>query len=704
MPALPSIPPRLPAWMMWLRDRLPSLYLTRFSFILAILLLAYGPFAQWVLPSLFQSTLVLEPSGILRVAFTSTLSAFVVMTTRRVIVLYGPDRFLRSPRHRVAARLSLAHVFGYSILALPVMAFVLVDSRAEAPMCRSMLAAAGGIALGWLALVVVHVAQSAFVSPGRVLPDALLPGGGRFTQWLRRSDPLGESLRGRGPRFGPRWRAFLGPGYLESDGALLPNHALSIALLALYVVWYLWYYVTAKPGTPKGSVIPTIVCVLVLSTLWTWLLAGVAFFLDRHRVPTLALVAIWSYGVSWVGHSDHYFLHQPLTPVTLPSPVDVVKTRGAGPIVVYAADGGGIQAAAWNAQVLTGIQERWPAFTQSLRLVSSVSGGSVGAMYFLGEVTRAGGPADPGHIRALATRSSLNEAAWGLAYPDFWRALLPIPPSLRFVKDRGWALETAWARDWSGAGQTLAEWGRDANEGWRPAVAFNSTAVEQGHRFLMASFSFPPEWDAHSFFETYPGRDIRIATAARLSAAFPYVSPVARAWPDTDKRTALHFADAGYYDNSGMLTALQWINQVVMEKPEILQRRPVVLIQGVSAADFRGRDPYDRTEWFQLTAPIETMLNVRQAGQLERVTREYELVREFWLSHGIDVQLFKFQFERRSVPLSWRLSAPEIAAIGAEWGSSCNPARLDRLLVVVGAEASPSIPKAAADSPCRGNY
>ena len=695
------------AWLAWLRDRIPYLYLTRFSGLLALTLLLYGPLAWFVLPSLFQSTLVLEPFGILRVAFAATLSAFAVMTTRRVIVLYGPDRFASPSPHRVSPRISLGHVFRYSTLAYVLVGVILVNSRAEAPVWRSAFAAAGGVAAGWLALVVVHILQSAFVSPERVLPDALLPGGGRFIPRLRASDPFGGALRLPGLRFGPRWRALLGPGYFERDGALLPNHALSAALLGLYAIWYLWYYVTAQPGTSKGNALPTVVSVLVLITLWTWLLAGIAFFLDRHRVPTLVLVGIWSYGMSWIGHSDHYFLHQPLTPTTLPSPIDVVRARPTGPIVVYAADGGGIQAAAWNAQVLTGIQDRWSGFSRALRLVSSVSGGSVGAMYFLADLRPEAGPGDLARIRTFATRSSLNEAAWGLAYPDFWRALLPIPPSLRFVKDRGWALETAWSRDWPAADQTLAGWGRDANDGWRPAVAFNTTAVEEGHRFLLGSFSVPMEWGAHSFFETYPGRDVRIATAARLSAAFPYVSPVSRAWPDIAGRKALHFADAGYYDNSGMLTALQWINQVVMDDPGLLQQRPVVLIQGASAPDFSVREARDRTEWFQVIAPIVTLLNVRQAGQLERAKREYQLLHEFWLSRGVDVQLFKFQFASDAgtpVPLSWRLSAPEIAAISDEWGSACNAARLDRLLIAVGAQTAPSNLKAAADSACRGNY
>jgi hypothetical protein len=52
--------------------------------------------------------------------------------------------------------------------------------------------------------------------------------------------------------------------------------------------------------------------------------------------------------------------------------------------VVVAASGGGITASLWTARVLTALQgEVGTDFTRSIRLISSVSGGSVGTMYFL---------------------------------------------------------------------------------------------------------------------------------------------------------------------------------------------------------------------------------------------------------------------------------------------------------------------------------
>jgi hypothetical protein len=60
---------------------------------------------------------------------------------------------------------------------------------------------------------------------------------------------------------------------------------------------------------------------------------------------------------------------------------------------VVAVNGGGIQAAAWAAQVLAGLEEACREegcgreFDEEVRLISSVSGGSVGTMYFVNEYT-----------------------------------------------------------------------------------------------------------------------------------------------------------------------------------------------------------------------------------------------------------------------------------------------------------------------------
>lgn len=324
--------------------------------------------------------------------------------------------------------------------------------------------------------------------------------------------------------------------------------------------------------------------------------------------------------------------------------------------------------------------ERWPDFQRSVRFISAVSGGSVGAMYFLEALGKEPIDAETlSRVRAMAERSSLGEVAWGLAYPDLWRTLLPIPPWFRFEKDRGWALQRAWVRGWTGADRGLASWLDGVREGWRPAVAFNATDVEGGRRFISGTFDVPATWESvRSQVMTYHGRDIDIATAARLSATFPYVTPVAAAWPEDDHMWRGHMADGGYYDHFGIVTAVQFLDEVLTRAHAEGQPIHVAVVKIRSSPPPGGEEPKDRQWWYQIAAPLLTLINVRTAGQRERSEQELRASRRYWNLSGFDVREFDFVFNGKETPLSWQLSKAEQSAIAAEWQK--NEAELRKLV------------------------
>jgi hypothetical protein len=652
----------VPRWILWVIEQVPYLYLTRFPLLLGVILLAYGPFAQFLLPTLFQGTLVLDAAAVRHVALVAGLAAFAVLLTRRIILLHGPERFGTSTID-FPVKLTVRQTLLHGGLAVPLLGFVAYNSRDEASLFAIALSSVAGLGFAVLLLVLTTSIEWTCLIP--------------------------SAVRNRAARVSAWFSPWLGRGYLAPDGSLLPSHRMALSLLIAYVVWYSAYYWLGHPGTELGASIPTIGYLLVLATMWTWILAALAFYLDRHRVPTLVLVVIWSAAVSSVSRSDHYFLHHPAPLSSMaPTPEQIALAGGDFPLVVVAADGGGIQASAWNATVLSGLQRAWPEFGRSLRLVSSVSGGSVGAMYFVNAMKpgRSLENRELDDVVAFAMRDSLNEVGWGLTYPDFWRTLLPIPPDLRFIKDRAWAMETAWARGWSGAGQRLSDWARQAGEGWRPAVAFNTTIAENGRRFLITTFAVPEDWHVGSFADTYSDRDLDVVTAARLSATFPYVTPASRAWPDEPGRSAQHFADAGYFDNSGILTALQWLGHVLGNDPVRYRDRPVVLVRIASAPDYEGGTIKDRSSWYQLIAPLVAVIAVRQAAQLDRMKSEVDRFRAYWCTQGVDVVPFTFQFRQERPPMSWRLTSRQRGAIGEEWGSAANKTALRNLLITTSHE------------------
>src|SRR5262249_22824295 len=138
--------------------------------------------------------------------------------------------------------------------------------------------------------------------------------------------------------------------------------------------------------------------------------------------------------------------------------------------------------------------------------------------------------------------------------------------------DRGWALETVFRQRLTN-NPTLGDWSNRLSEGSMPAVILNSTLVETGGRFLLTNYlpeqqSVPGNFSkpAQSFFALYPDCDLPVPPAARLSATFTYVSPLTRAELPCDggtssKRFTYHIADGGYFDNDGIVSAMEWLHQ-----------------------------------------------------------------------------------------------------------------------------------------------
>ena len=180
-------------------------------------------------------------------------------------------------------------------------------------------------------------------------------------------------------------RPFLGPGYVDEHGRPLQAHLFASALLFVFLLVYAVGYFAWMPGTARGAGVPALVYLLTIAILANWFLSGVAFYLDRYHLPTLLPLVAWTLLIWGISRSDHYFelRDRPRDAPALALPAQVAVARPEPLLTVIASDGGGAQAAGWAATVLTGIQERWPGFQGSTRLISAVSGGSVGTMYFV---------------------------------------------------------------------------------------------------------------------------------------------------------------------------------------------------------------------------------------------------------------------------------------------------------------------------------
>jgi hypothetical protein len=518
-------------------------------------------------------------------------------------------------------------------------------------------------------------------------------------------------------------------GYVETlpDGRrrILPGHTLATVQLILTAVAFgtVLYFKEGPAGpvfdsqlaraTEASFLVPTVTSILLLWLLIGWILSGTAFFFDRYRIPlvAIALMAAVTAGTwKWTDYAVDTM--PPGESYHLATPGEVLRAFGAQPLVVAAA-GGGIQAGAWTARVLAELDGRLKGTLRTrLAMISAVSGGSMGALYYgayEGQSLRVG--ADQ------ALKSSLDQIATIALRNDTWR-LFGASPGL----DRGGALERSWEQRLPVSQQklaTLREWSKRTHEFVHgvdarpfPAFLFNSTIVEYGQPMAFATTRFPTN-DYRTRVKTemrpFPAvesanrvlrlsmdddgmaRDIglKAVTAARLSAAFPYVSPAATL--NISGVEPLHLVDGAYYDNYGLIALTQWLDDALEElckKKTLPKTVDVVVATGLVAADtavsarLKGppdaKSPIDekieRHGWFwQLLAPPVTALNARSFAQRAGSLQTLQLLVDKWegrvtiVPHVLSYPGTNTEPVCQAAPLSWKLTAPQRKCIDRAW-------------------------------------
>jgi hypothetical protein len=636
-----SFPPALAASYLFL-ERIPLLGAT------ALVALA------WVgkRPGLLDVT----PLGMFAVSLAVTGFGEAIAVTSRLIFVHASQRFPGlDPLTLAAPQLLMAHNQAAITLTVtvPILLATLIFS---ARLGRSLAQLAAGMIAG--AAIVIEGCHLLRAYAAHIATGIFQGGLDRRLMDLLSSYP----------------RLFA--GYAFNQNAFMPNssiiddHLAAVAAVVFTVGAYVVLGIYGRGKLGKAHTVPALCSAVMILMLLCWSLAGLTFFFDAYRIPLLLILACAAFLTAQSPLADHYYELTQDRVSQAPFPDEAISASQADRVIVVAANGGGIQAAAWAAQVLAGLSADAPRFHQALRMISSVSGGSVGAAMFIDGLANGNVAGAPAH----AAESSLDEVAWGLAWPDFLKNFLPWVFGRVFRIGRGRALEIAWNRNagrHSRMDQTLSSWNQRVLEGTLPAIAMNATVTETGERLLLATTRFaggPVAGRARlDAADLHGDLDVAITTAARLSASFPYVTPASRATIDGPQP---HMVDGGYYDNYGMATLVEWLDEALRASKRIKS----VLVLQVHGAPV-NEDPRERRYsgsrgWFyQAYAPIDALLNVRSAGQVSHNDVELALLQQDWARKQLPVHSLTFEFPDSKAPLSWHLTAKQKRAIKQVWNS-----------------------------------
>ena len=461
-------------------------------------------------------------------------------------------------------------------------------------------------------------------------------------------------------------------------GCLNPGHGQLAVLVGIAVGFYaiLFWQTDGVKLDVSEHPLPTAFYLVFVLVVASNIMSALAFWVDRYRVPPLLFVSLGLF-LLYIG-KEHEFRVTPVPAAQKPAGTQQLpdnhyaerllggrelpripnKAAQAAPqrtLVIITAPGGGIHASVWTAQVLAGLHKLYGnEFASSIGLISAVSGGSVGSMYYLQAypnlyelVERDVDSKIDSYVEEVvrvSAASSLESIGWGSTFPELSDLLTP---GFANLEDRAGVLDRLWnARlielTCAKRAPTLDDWRRSVADGKLPAVVFNATEVETGRRVLLSTVD--PPLRRHLALEYGPKQlsnnrarfDMDVSTAARLSATFPYVTPAAmpEGWgTSTVSPTFRHVVDGGYVDNEGILTAVDWLSHLLAEESPPFDRVVLIRIRHHSPSSTPTANPVNRRFtrngfWAAVAGPAFTVLNVRETSQVERGQVEADLIEQ----------------------------------------------------------------------------
>ncbi|MDO5737465.1 MAG: hypothetical protein Q4P15_13440, partial [Propionibacteriaceae bacterium] len=346
------------------------------------------------------------------------------------------------------------------------------------------------------------------------------------------------------------------------------------------------------------------------------------------------------------------------------------------PMLLVAAEGGGIRAAYWTAAVLKVLTEETDCGTRSIAVASGVSGGSVGLE--VARVSPVEQAADA--VWRMGDGDALSQASLGMLVRDPMFTITGVPPLIEGGwLDRAGLMETAWEAKAPGLAGDF--YGPPAEGGLAAPLVLNSTDATSGCRVLVTHLAVGGDADAamrctdagaplaySRDIRTYmPSKDmvpdkddrclegLRGSTAAMLSARFPYVTPSGVVGPCGDTPRA-QLIDGGYAEGSGLGSIVDMAPKLLAEARAGVPILPIIVfLDNGRGGDLLPIPPQTRSEL--LIPPMGSLT----AGKTQSSTAAW-LQRAQALSGGDDVMEPKiFVVAQGSAPaveapLGWVLS------------------------------------------------
>lgn len=468
--------------------------------------------------------------------------------------------------------------------------------------------------------------------------------------------------------------------------------------MAVFTIYYIFFMLFPHGFSQTLGTLSTLMfgCTffVIITTLMAW-------FSERSRLPILAPILIIAIIAGKTGCNNNHDIRKADTKLSQPTEnfftpgglyeswlkkMDIeYKTETVHPMFIVAASGGGIRAAYWTASVLGMLQDKNEYFASHTIVISPVSGSALGSLVFVNLLAN---NFEQGKYAAISqtvlSRDFLAPALASFFFYDLPTRFIFFP--CKSIPDRAEILEKAWESAWypknsNNSSESLLKdfLGKESpfskpfssllqyeSSHKIPILLINGTIVETGERILTAHLNMNEEKDEHgkkkinefsyckNLFDIPPfnDSDIRMSTAAMMSARFPIISPAGTIYSG---KIEYHILDGGFFDNSGAATALDFYESIVSEID--LKKVIPVFIQ----IDNSKKGENKALSWWNrifsgLQLPLLALYNAgdAHANEIKKWIEEY--------SADGKIKYFQYMLQDKDeendvdVPLSWFLS------------------------------------------------
>ncbi len=363
-------------------------------------------------------------------------------------------------------------------------------------------------------------------------------------------------------------------------------------------------------------------------------------------------------------------------------------------LVLVNVSGGGMRSSLWTFTVLQNSDSKLGGqLYDAAHIISGSSGGMIGAAYYR-ELFNSYGQKQACNpkFRKNISKDLLNPIALTLTLNDVFPRWQKFSyEGQRYTKDRGYAFEKGLEENLvQFKGKKLKDYRNDELMSYMPSMLFSPTINNDGRRLLVGSRSYSflttpecnlTEKESHvesidfmRFMNQAGPENLKMSSALRMSATFPYVMP------NVSMPTYPHIelADAGIRDNFGFLSTLQYI----LEFEEWIEENTsgvVVLQIRDQVSKIKIRKHAHLSLFSTLTNPLKgfyaNWVNYQEYNQ-----DQYKMLLDERLGVPLHLMLFEGDWvENRKVSLSWHLTQKEKETINESWFSERNQETMRQL-------------------------